>query len=415
VAVLAAMHDVVDQVRRKFEMLRSVMDERVTRLWAAAEALALGRGGSAIVTVATGIRSKRVWLGKRELAGLPASTPEEKAQDQRIRRPGAGRKRLVDTDKTLLSDLELLVEPVTRGDPESALRWTTKSTYKLANELAGKGHKVGPRTVAALLHRLGYSLQAPKKTREGRQHPDRNAQFEHIAAETKAFQAANQPVVSVDTKKKELVGDFYNKGCEWQPKGEPEPVRVHDFVDAELGKAIPYGVYDVTRNEAWVSVGIDHDTSAFAAASVERWWTMMGKKAYPEATEVLIVADGGGSNGVRTRLWKTSLQDLADKTGLIIHVSHLPPGTSKWNKIEHRLFSHIGMNWRGRPLVSHEVIVKLIAGTTTKSGLKVRAKLDLRKYPAGLMVLEAEMAALCLDRNAFHGEWNYVLRPRNRS
>jgi len=409
------MHDVVDQVRQKFEMLRSVMDERVTRLWAAAEALALGRGGSALVTAATGIRSKRVWLGKRELTDLAASAPRAKAQDQRIRRPGAGRKRLVDTDKTLLSDLEALVEPVTRGDPESSLRWTTKSTSKLANELREKGHKVGPRTVAALLRKLGYSLQAPKKTLEGRQHPDRNAQFEHIATETKSFQAANQPVVSVDTKKKELVGDFFNKGSEWQVKGEPVPVRVHDFVDADLGKAIPYGVYDVTRNEAWVSVGTDHDTAAFAVASLERWWITMGKKAYPEATDVLVVADGGGSNSVRGRLWKTSLQDLADKTGLILHVSHLPPGTSKWNKIEHRLFSHIGMNWRGRPLVNHEVIVNLIAATTTKSGLKVRAKLDTRRYPAGLKVSDDEMATLQLDRNDFHGEWNYLLRPRNRS
>ena len=406
------MQDVVEQIRRKFGMLRSVMDERVTRLWAAAEAVALGPGGGAIVTAATGIRSKRLWLGKRELASFTESAPKDKAQDQRIRRRGAGRKRLVDTDPTLLSDLESIVEPVTRGDPESSLRWTTKSTSKLAKELGDKGHKVGPRTVAALLRRLGYSLQAPKKTREGGQHPDRNAQFEHIGAETKAFQAANQPVLSVDTKKKELVGDFFNKGCEWQPKGEPEPVRVHDFVDAELGKVNPYGIYDVTRNEAWVNVGTDHDTAAFAVASIERWWTTMGKKAYPEATDVLVVADGGGSNGTRVRLWKTSLQDLADKTGLSFHVSHLPPGTSKWNKIEHRLFSHIGMNWRGRPLVSHEVIVNLIAATTTKTGLKVRAKLDKRRYPAGLKVSDAEMAALNIDRNDFHGEWNYVLRPR---
>jgi transposase len=408
------MQDVVEQIRLKFEMLRSVMDERVTRLWAAAEAIALGRGGGAIVTAATGIRTKRLWLGKVELAGSAASALQGKgkAQDQRIRRRGAGRKRLVDTDQTLLSDLESLVEPVTRGDPESSLRWTTKSTSKLARELGEKRHKVGPRTVAALLRRLGYSLQAPKKTREGRQHPDRNAQFEHIAAETKAFQAASQPVLSVDTKKKELVGDFFNKGSEWQPKGDPEPVRVHDFMDDELGKVSPYGVYDVTRNEAWVSVGTDHDTAEFAVASLERWWTTMGKKAYPGATDVLVVADGGGSNGSRVRLWKTSLQALADKTGLTFHVSHLPPGTSKWNKIEHRLFSHIGMNWRGRPLVNHEVIVNLIAATTTKTGLKVRAKLDKRRYPKGLKVSDAEMALLNIDRNDFHGEWNYVIGPR---
>jgi hypothetical protein len=406
------MVDVVDQVRKKFEMLRGVMDERMTRLWAAAEAIALGPGGSAVVTRATGIRDKRISDGKRDLADLAATPPRERPREQRIRRPGAGRKRLVDTDPGLLSDLEALIDPATRGDPESPLRWTTKSTAKLADELRRAGHRVGPRTVASLLHRLGYSLQAPKKTIEGAQNPDRNAQFEHIAATTLAFQAAGQPVVSVDTKKKELVGDFHNKGREWQLQGEPVPVRVHDFIDAKLGKAIPYGVYDIGRDEAWVNVGVDHDTAAFAVASLERWWNAMGRKAYTNAHDLYVVADGGGSNGSRNRLWRTSLQEFADKTGLTVHVSHLPPGTSKWNKIEHRLFSHIAMNWRGRPLVNHETVVQLIAATTTSAGLRVRAKLDLRKYPTGTVISKAEMRALRLVTDAFHGNWNYAIHPR---
>ena len=407
------MVDFVDQVRKKFEMLRGVMDERMRRLWAAAEAVALGYGGSAVVAEATGIRSKRIWQGKRDLVEVAGSTATTKPQNQRIRRPGAGRKRLTDTDPGWLTDLQSLIEPGTRGDPESPLRWTTKSTAKLAEELGGKGHGVGARTVATLLVHLGYSLQAPKKTLEGRQHPDRNAQFERIAAQTQTLQAAGQPVVSVDGKKKELVGDFLNKGREWQVKGEPVLVRVHDFIDEKLGKAAPYGVYDIGRDEAWVSVGVDHDTAAFAVASIERWWGTMGKKAYPGAHELLVVADGGGSNGSRNRLWKAFLQELADKTGLVIHVSHLPPGTSKWNKIEHRLFSHIGINWRGRPLVSHEAIVQLIAATTTASGLRVRAKLDRRTYPTGLTVSKAEFASLRLVAEDFHGEWNYALHPRD--
>lgn len=408
------MVGLVDQVRKKFELLRGVMDERMTRLWAAAEAMALGPGGGEVVRAATGIRSKRIWHGKRDLAELAKAAPTERPRDQRIRRPGAGRKPLTETDPGLEAALTSLIDPGTRGDPGSPLRWTTKSTAKLAEELGRQGHKVGPRTVAALLHRLGYSLQAPKKTVEGRQHPDRNAQFEHIAATTQAFQASAQPVISVDAKKKELVGDFYNKGQEWQEKGKPEPVRVHDFIDEELGKAAPYGVYDVTRNEAWVSVGVDHDTAEFAVASIEKWWRAMGRKAYPDARQVYVVADGGGSNGSRNRLWKTSLQDLADKTGLAIHVSHLPPGTSKWNKIEHRLFSHIAMNWRGRPLVSHDVIVQLIAATTSAGGLRVRAKLDRRAYPTGVAVSKATMKGLQLIVDEFHGEWNYVLQPRNQ-
>ena len=406
------MANAVDHVRRVFELLKPVMDERVTRLWAAATALSLGPGGGAVVTAATGIRSKRIWLGKAELESMGATPLEESPRQQRVRRPGAGRKWLRDTDATLLSDLEALISPTTRGDPESPLRWTTKSTAKLAAELSAGGHKVGARTVAGLLQKLGYSLQAPKKTVEGNQSPDRNAQFEHIAEQTAAFLARGAPVVSVDTKKKELVGDFHNKGREWQPKGQPVGVRVHDFVDEDLGKAIPYGVYDVHRNEAWVSVGIDHDTAEFAVASLERWWKTMGRKAYASATELLVVADGGGSNASRNRLWKRSLQELADRSKLTIHVSHLPPGTSKWNKIEHRLFSHIGMNWRGRPLVSHETIVQLIAATTNASGLKVRAKLDTGTYVAGIKVSDEEMDDVLIIRNAFHGEWNYAIYPR---
>ena len=388
------------------------MDERVTRLWAAATALSLGQGGGAVVTAATGIRSKRIWLGKVELEAMGARPLKQPPREQRVRRPGAGRRWLRDTDATLLSDLEALISPTTRGDPESPLRWTTKSTAKLAAELCARGHKVGARTVAGLLQKLGYSLQAPKKTVEGSQSPDRNAQFEHIAEQTAAFLARGAPVVSVDTKKKELVGDFHNKGQEWQPKGQPVGVRVHDFIDEELGKAIPYGVYDVHRNEAWVSVGIDHDTAEFAVASLERWWKTMGRKAYASATELLVVADGGGSNASRNRLWKRSLQELADRSKLTIHVSHLPPGTSKWNKIEHRLFSHIGMNWRGRPLVSHETVVQLIAATTNASGLNVRAKLDPGTYVAGIKVSDEEMEDILIIRNAFHGEWNYAIYPR---
>ena len=406
------MANAVDHVRRVFELLKPVMDERVTRLWAAATALSLGPGGGAVVTAATGIRSKRIWLGKAELESMGATPLEESPRQQRVRRPGAGRKWLRDTDATLLSDLEALISPTTRGDPESPLRWTTKSTAKLAAELSAGGHKVGARTVAGLLQKLGYSLQAPKKTVEGNQSPDRNAQFEHIAEQTAAFLARGAPVVSVDTKKKELVGDFHNKGREWQPKGQPVGVRVHDFVDEDLGKAIPYGVYDVHRNEAWVSVGIDHDTAEFAVASLERWWKTMGRKAYASATELLVVADGGGSNASRNRLWKRSLQELADRSKLTIHVSHLPPGTSKWNKIEHRLFSPIGMNWRGRPLVSHETVGQLIAATTNASGLNVRAKLDPGTYVAGIKVSDEEMDDILIIRNPFHGEWNYAIYPR---
>jgi hypothetical protein len=402
----------VESVRLKFELLRHVMDERMTRLWAAAEARALGVGGGVIVTNATGIRSKRISQGQRDLDEIETAPPTEKPREQRVRRPGAGRKPLTETDPTLQEHLESLVDPVTRGDPESPLRWTSKSTEKLALELGAMGHQVSARKVGYLLHDLGYSLQANKKTLEGQQHPDRNAQFEHINAQAQAFQERDQPVISVDTKKKELVGDFKNGGLEWQPKGEPVPVRVHDFVDKTLGKAIPYGIYDVGRNDAWVNVGVDHDTAEFAVASIERWWMMMGRKSYPEANELLITADGGGSNGSRNRLWKVSLQSFADRTGLAVSVCHLPPGTSKWNKIEHRLFSQISQNWRGRPLVNHETIVSLIAATTNAGGLRVQAKLDRRAYQAGISIPKATMKHLQLELDTFHGEWNYTIRPR---
>lgn len=403
----------VDRIREKFELLRHVMDERVTRLWAAAEARALGHGGIAAVTEATGIRDKRIRLGMKHLDELKVSVPEQKARDQRIRRPGAGRKLLTEKSPTLARDLESLVEPVTRGDPESPLRWTSKSKAKLAQELQGMGHSISETKVGRLLREIGYSLQATKKTKEGEQHPDRNAQFEYINAQATAFQMRGEPVVSVDTKKKELVGDFRNGGREWQPKGEPVPVRVHDFLDKDLGKAIPYGVYDPNRNEAWVSVGVDHDTAEFAVATLRRWWTTMGKRAYPDATELLITADGGGSNSSRTHLWKSELQKWADDTGLLLTVCHFPPGTSKWNKIEHRLFSHITQNWRGRPLVSLEAIVNLIANTTTTAGLRVRAKLDTRSYQTKKKVPKEILETLSLRRHRFHGDWNYTVQPRN--
>jgi hypothetical protein len=409
------MIDEVESVRLKFGLLRYVMDERMTRLWAAAEARALGFGGGAIVTAATGIRSKRISEGQRDLDELEASPPTDPPREQRIRRPGAGRRPLTETDPMLLEHLESLVDPVTRGDPESPLRWTSKSTEKLAAELKAMGHPISPKTVGNLLHELDYSLQANKKTTEGKQHPDRNAQFEHINAQAEAFQERGQPVISVDAKKKELVGDFKNGGRDWQPKGEPLPVRVHDFEDKKLGKVIPYGVYDIGRNDAWVNVGVDHDTAEFAVASIERWWTMMGKKVYVDASELLITADGGGSNGSRNRLWKASLQSFADKTGLTVTVCHLPPGTSKWNKIEHRLFSQISQNWRGRPLINHEVIVNLIAATSNAGGLRVKAKLDRRAYPKGISISDATMKQLRLEHDAFHGEWNYSIKPQPRS
>ncbi len=395
----------------KFEALAPVMDERLTRLWAAAEAEAYGRGGPAAVTKATGILGKRLLAGRRDLAALRASPPTEPAQEQRIRKPGAGRKRLEDSQPGLVEALDALIDPSTRGDPESPLRWTCKSTRRLAEELTTQGFPISPTKVAELLAADGYSLQGNSKTREGSQHPDRNAQFERINRQVKTFQGKGQPVVSVDTKKKELVGDFKNVGREWQRRGEPLPVRVHDFLDQELGKAIPYGVYDLLRNEGWVNVGVDHDTAEFAVESLRRWWKRMGKKAYPEATDLLLTADGGGSNGSRTRLWKLELQRFADETQLRVHVSHYPPGTSKWNKIEHRMFCHITQNWRGRPLESLEAVVNLIGSTTTAEGLRIRASLDKRTYEKGITVTPEEMASVNLQPARVHGEWTYLIAP----
>lgn len=394
-------------VVRKFEALAGVLDERTRRLVAAAEAKAIGFGGVTLVAQASGLSRGTVIRGIAELKTAP--TP---SRGQRIRRQGAGRKRTVDQDETLKRDLEALVEPVTRGDPESALRWTCKSVRQLAAELNRMGHRTSHRMVAELLHKMDYSLQANQKTLEGSSHPDRDAQFHHISDRIREFQAARQPVISVDTKKKELVGDFKNQGRELRPKGDPEKVRVYDFVIPELGRAAPYGVYDVTQNAGWVSVGVDHDTAAFAAQSIRRWWESMGTEAYPKAGRLLITADSGGSNGARVRLWKLELQKLADETGLEISICHLPPGTSKWNKIEHRLFSFISQNWRGKPLVSHQVIVNLIAATTTRSGLRVRAEVDPGKYPKGVKVSDREVAAVRIERDEFHGEWNYTILPR---
>lgn len=394
----------VRSLRAKFKMLQGVLDERRQRLWAATEARALGRGGVAAVERATGMSRRRVLAGIAELSvrrPLPA---------ERVRRPGAGRPALEVSDPTLVRDLERLVDPTTRGHPQSPLRWTCKSTRTLASELSRMRHEVSQQKVGQLLGSLGYSLQSTRKTRERTQHPDRNAQFEYINARMTAFQDRGQPVVSVDTKKKELVGDFKNAGREWHRKGKAPAVRVHDFIDERLGKAIPYGVYDVRRNEGWVSVGIDHDTAEFAVESLRRWWWRMGRKVYPRATELLVTADGGGSNGARSRLWKRELQRFATQSGLEITVSHYPPGTSKWNRIEHRLFSHITQNWRGRPLESVETVVSLIGSTKTRAGLRVRAGVDTNTYETGVHVADTELAALHLVPHAFHGDWNYTIK-----
>jgi len=392
------------QVKARFLRLKRHLDERTRRLFAAAESETIGRGGISAVSVATGISRRVIRQGMKELQALPIK-PEG-----RTRRPGGGRKRAANEDPSLLADLERLLEPVTRGDPESPLRWTCKSVRNLADELGRQGHSISYRSVARLLDGLGYSLQANRKTREGSSHPDRNAQFEYLYAKVRRFQRAGQPVISVDTKKKEQVGDYKNQGREWRPKGNPEEVQIHDFAKKH---ARPYGVYDQTRNEGWVSVGVDHDTAAFAVESIRRWWRWMGRRAYPAAAQLLITADAGGSNGVRLRLWKVELQKLADDTGLQITVCHFPPGTSKWNKIEHRLFSYISQNWRGQPLLSHEVVVNLIANTKTKQGLKVHAKLDTNEYPSGIKVTDEELAAVLLKPEKFHGNWNYRILPKS--
>ena len=379
----------------------------MTRLWAAAEAEGLGWGGGLAVTKATGILGKRITAGRQDLKALQENPPTDAPHKQRVRREGAGRKRLEDRNPELVVALTELIDPVTRGDPESALRWTTKSTRKLAKELATGGHSVSASKVCQLLHAMGYSLQGTRKTTEGAQHPDRDAQFKYIARRAKEFHRDGQPVISVDTKKKELIGDFANKGSEWQVKGDPVPVRVHDFIDRELGKAVPYGVYDLWRNEGWVNVGINHDTAEFAVESIRRWWDRMGKQAYPEASELMITADAGGSNGARVRLWKTELQKLANDTGLKILVCHYPPGTSKWNKIEHRMFCHITQNWRGRPLESVETVVNLIGATTTEAGLTIRADVDENEYAKGVKVSDEELAAVELQPGRARPGWNY--------
>jgi Rhodopirellula transposase DDE domain len=388
------------------------MDERSRRQWAGAEALELGWGGVTAVATATGMARDTIQAGVREVR-CRAAHPDEPTRSP-IRRGGGGRKPLAETDPGLVAALEALVEPLTRGDPESPLRWTCKSTRKLARELTRQRHAVGERTVAALLRAAGYSWQGNRKTREGAGRPDRNAQFEYINAQARRFRRWRQPVISVDAKKKELVGDFKNGGRDWRPQGQPQDVRTHDFPDPELGKAIPYGVYDVINNQGWVSVGIDHDTAYFAAASIRRWWQEMGLRRFPRAAELLITADGGGSNSHRSRLWKAALQDLADELRLKLVVCHFPPGTSKWNKIEHRLFCFITQNWHGRPLVSHQAIVNLIAGTTTRTGLIVQAALDTAAYATGIKVSDEHMAALALTPAKFHGNWNYNITPRPR-
>jgi hypothetical protein len=400
----------VAAIKVRYEAMRPFLDERGRRRFAAAEALAAGRGGILAVCEATGIARSTIGHGLRELRVEGADFPVGG-----VRRKGAGRPTLIQKRPTLLSDLESLVSPATRGDPQSPLRWTSKSLRKLATALCGMGHQIGYDTVATLLKSMGYSLQANRKTLEGSSHVDRDAQFQHISDKVAAAIAAGQPVISVDTKKKELVGPFKTAGQEYQPVGSPEPVRVHDFVDRDLGRAAPYGVYDVADDKGWVSVGIDHDTAAFAVNAIRSWWSQMGRTRYPGAHTLTITADGGGSNGSRVRLWKVELQKLADELGLIIAVHHLPPGTSKWNKIEHRLFSYISRNWRGRPLVDYRTIVELIGATTSTTGLTVRCVLDENLYPAGIKITDAQMQALKLVRDPFHGEWNYALKPRTLS
>jgi hypothetical protein len=400
---------ITKEVRRRYQLLLPEMDERMRRQWAAVEAQSLGWGGITTVAEATRLTYPTIAAGLAEL-DLPAE--QRRAEAGRIRRPGGGRHPLSQSDPQLLVRLESLIEPTTRGDPESPLRWTCKSTRRLAEELTRLGHPIGHDTVASLLHQAGYSLQANHKTREGARHRDRDAQFHYIDRCVRQRLGRGQPSVSVDTKKKELVGDFKNGGREWHRQGQPPKVRVHDFQDKALGKAIPYGVYDLLNNQGWVSVGIDHDTAEFAAHSIERWWRRMGGRRFPRAQDLLITADGGGSNGSRSRLWKVCLQRLADALEIELVVCHFPPGTSKWNKIEHRLFSFITQNWRGRPLVSRETVVNLIASTTTRAGLLVKAELDTQEYQTAIKVSDSQLAEVNLTPHRFHGDWNYTIKPR---
>jgi hypothetical protein len=401
----------LEALRRKFELLHPLMNERMRRHWAACEAMTLPRGGVILVAQATGLSRTTIWAGLRELRH-PQDGPADTLPAVRARHAGAGRPFLEEADPTLVKDLEALVEASTRGDPRSPLRWTCQSTRNLADELTRQGHRVGYRTVAALLHDLDYSLQANRKTREGSSHPDRNAQFEYINRQVSAFQRAGQPAVSVDSKKRELVGDFKNGGQEWRPAGAPDEVRAKDFPDKRLGKVTPSGVYDLTDNAGWVSVGIDHNTAPFATETIRRWWCEMGTPLYPDADSLLVTADAGGSNGYRCRLWKVALQQLADTIGLRIVVCHFPPGTSKWNKIEHRMFCHITKNWRGKPLLSRAVVVNLIGNTKTKAGLHIQAELDTNAYATGIKVSDEELAAVQIEKAPFHGEWNYTISPK---
>ncbi len=398
-------------IGRKFAALRDQLDERQRRLWAGTEAREIGRRGISWVAEATSLSRTTIRVGISELSdgdhlGIG------KAGLRRVRKSGGGRRPLTCDDRGLAKTLNALIEPTTRGDPESPLRWTCKSTRKLAAELSAQGHLVSHETVAQILKAQKYSLQANRKTSEGKQHPDRNAQFEYIYRQVKSAQRRKQPTVSVDSKKKENIGPFKNSGREWRPKGQPEKVKVHDFIDKELGKVTPYGVYDISANEGWVSVGIDHDTAEFAVNSIRNWWKKMGQKAYPDATQLTITADAGGSNSYRTRLWKVALQDLADQTGLRLKVCHFPPGTSKWNKIEHRMFCYISKNWRGRPLLTRQMVVELIGHTVTESGLQIQAQLDTNEYPIGVQVSDENFAAIVIRKARFHGDWNYTIHPR---
>jgi len=394
--------------RKRYLEMAPVLNEQSRRRFVALEAQALGRGGVSLMARISGLARSTIYHGLSDIRHKISAPPG------RVRKRGGGRKKKAFEDPTLAVDLKELVEPATRGDPTQALLWTTRSLRNLVKELGKKGHKVCPTVVGDLLRRMGYSLQANSKTREGNQHIDRDAQFHYINTQAKAFLAAHEPVVSVDTKKKELVGNFRNNGKEWRPNGTPELVNIHDFIDPKLSRAVPYGVYDITNNVGWVSVGTDHDTAAFAVNAIRRWWRTMGRKRHPKAKRLMITADAGGSNGYRVRLWKIELQKLADELKLPITVCHMPPGTSKWNKIEHRLFSFITINWRGKPLRSYRTIVQLIAATTTDTGLKVRAELDENKYPKGVKISDVQMAAINLSRHAFHGDWNYTIAPRDK-
>ncbi len=398
----------VKEIEQRYITIEPFLNERTRRLFAANEALALEWGGITLLSKITGLTRNTIMLGAKELQGKRIVAPE------RLRTPGGGRKSVLEKDPRLLESLDKILDPATRGDPESPLRWSSKSIVKLAKELQEMGHTISANTVPVLLKELGYSLQSNRKTQEGGNHPDRDQQFLFIKSQVEQFQSNNQPVISVDAKKKELVGEFKNNGKEYRPQRDPEKVRVHDFIikDEDHGRVTPYGVYDLNNNTGWVNLGTDSDTSTFAVESIRRWYYTMGRQVYPEATEILVTADGGGSNGSRVKLWKVELQKLANETGLNITVCHFPPGTSKWNKIEHRLFSYISLNWRGRPLISHEVIVNLIASTTTAKGLRVNCELDRNKYPKGIKVTDDEMNSINITRHDFHGEWNYTIIPQ---